>query len=64
MSESEAASSHTSDVLRDLLGEIETLRITRQRQVRDRSHPRLTTSLRTSWELTAQVKNAILMSQP
>jgi hypothetical protein len=41
MSESEAASSHASDVLRDLLGEIETLRITRQQQVRDRSHPRL-----------------------
>jgi len=39
MSESEAASSHTSDVLRDLLGEIEALRITRQQEVRDRSHP-------------------------
>ncbi len=41
MSESEAASSHTSDVLHDLLGEIETLRITRQQEVRDRPHPRL-----------------------
>jgi hypothetical protein len=41
MIDSEAGSSHTSDVLRDLLGEIETLRITRREEARDRPHPRL-----------------------
>jgi transcription regulator MmyB-like protein len=41
MIDSEAGSSHTSDVLRDLLGEIETLRLRRRQEVRDRPHPRL-----------------------
>ncbi len=41
MIDSEPGSSHTSDVLRDVLGEIETLRLRRQQEVRDRPHPRL-----------------------
>ncbi len=35
----EPDASHTPDVLRDVLGEIETLRLRRQEQVRDRPHP-------------------------
>ncbi|HEX6554348.1 MAG TPA: hypothetical protein VF026_16400 [Ktedonobacteraceae bacterium] len=41
MVDSETGSSHTSDVLRDLLDEMETLRLRRQEEVRDRPHPRL-----------------------
>ncbi|HET8840722.1 MAG TPA: hypothetical protein VFN35_04605 [Ktedonobacteraceae bacterium] len=38
MIDSDPGSSHTSDVLRDLLGEIETLRSIRQQEVRERPH--------------------------
>jgi hypothetical protein len=41
MRDREAGSSYTSNVLRDLLDEIEALRIARQQEVRDRPHPRL-----------------------
>jgi hypothetical protein len=41
MIDSEPGSSHISDVLRDILGEIEALRLRRQEEVRDRPHPRL-----------------------
>src|SRR5207302_5936087 len=39
MIESEPGSSKRSNVLRDILEEIEALRITRQEEVRDRPHP-------------------------
>src|SRR4051812_15052265 len=41
MQNSEAGTFATSRVLRDLLGEIETLRITRQQEIKEYSHPQL-----------------------
>ena len=41
MIESEPSSSKTPDVLRDVLEEMETLRIKRQEEVRDHLHPLL-----------------------
>ncbi len=53
MIDSELGSSHTSDGLRDVLGEIETLRFRRQQEAKDRPHPRLKRF--TQQELTDEV---------
>jgi hypothetical protein len=53
MIKSKPDSSHRPDVLRDLLEEIEILRIKRQEEVRDRPHPLLKRF--TQQELTDEV---------